>query len=493
MIKRLLILLILLVAVPCWGFDINTTNCDDSDATTFCIQTSELIVDGGANASGKGRCNDSYTTYYGANFTVCDSGDTLYIEGSVSARGQLQLLNFDGAGEYITVTNDPTAEAPRAYLSAGGAGALYIKDCKYLNVTGNANSAYTYGIYIVNTTATTGVKVLTKSDHIKLGYLEITQSDPNSGSRNGIAVTDVNTTESWVYDTFEIHHNYIHDVSYTGMYLGHNKPHLGVDDDCAGDDCPYTKDFSIHDNLFEDIGSYALNLKGVEAGSTANYIYDNIIRPSDRTSGGGYSTGLVYDADPRVAGTYLVWAGIRPKHLYAGAQVQVYGNWVEKTRGIGIEIMSENVLVYDNTVLNCGDNEWFYTQAGIGIEKNNLDGEAAQTPQIYDNIIVESVGYGIIGLDNVDSLGYLQRNIITESTVGERWGGGLTEGTGANANVYQADTDSICFTTWSDDSDYSNDDFTLCCDYDYTSIAANACGATTTPVSGVKFSGAKLN
>ena len=137
--------------------------------------------------------------------------------------------------------------------------------------------------------------------------------------------------------------------------------------------------------------------------------------------------------------------GIGVKHLYSGATAGIYDNWIEKTRGVGIKILSEAVSVYDNIILNCGDSGVTRTRAGIGIEKHNLTGETASIPQIYDNIIIKSVGNGVRGMDYYLSYGHLQRNIITESTGGERWGRGLTEATGDDANVYKDDTDLVGF------------------------------------------------
>ena len=474
MIKRLLILLILLVAVPCWGFDINTTNCDDSDATTFCIQTSETTVDGDT------RCHDSFP----GSTAACAGGDTLYLEGG--SRQGLTIQDFDGSGTYITITNDPTGGA-KATISENTYADINITNCQYLDLNGNAApGTHTYGIYAYHiSNFDNSITVSRDSDYIKLGYLEIEGrvEDPYE-SVNGIRIGYVGTPVPIVFSNFEIHHNYLHTLSYSGMYIGHNEPHLGGNGECTSNvvdgTCPYVENFSIHDNLFVDMGAYAMTFKGVVAGSTANYIYDNIVRPSDRTSGGGYSTGLQYTgfADD------LIWGGLFSKHLYAGATVEIYDNYIEKPRSMGIKVLSENISVYRNIIVGAGNGGEGRSNGAITVEYNNLDDEAWDYAQIYDNIIVQAGVYGIVGTSGEGEVNHfnLERNIIVDTPT-EYLGSDVTEGTQGSpdcseawgtqsgcANVYAADTDSICFTTWSDDSDYSNDDFTLCCDYDFTPL-----------------------
>ena len=60
---------------------------------------------------------------------------------------------------------------------------------------------------------------------------------------------------SWIFDTFEIHHKYIHDVNYAGMYLGQNEP-WNLDN-------PYIANFLVHDNIIDNSGCYGITLKGV--------------------------------------------------------------------------------------------------------------------------------------------------------------------------------------------------------------------------------------
>ena len=486
MIKRLLILLILLIlsllliAVPCWG-------------ANYTITDIEHTVDGGANESGRGRCNAGYESYAAGPWGVCTSADTIIIEGG--ARGDLKFENFDGVDDYITITNE---DSTRVVITDSGeetgTGILILNACNYVDLRGdglstndwvtNCVDASCYGIKVIAGSYQTnaGVRVKGESSNIKIGYIEYDGTN-GGGLQVGIRVQDgTGLDNDYTFDRFEIHHNYIHDTQYSGMYLGHNCPLLNCTD--AVDNDPYVSNFSIYDNLLEDMGSYGFSYKGIAAGSTENYIYNNTIK----------NTGLVY------VGEDYVKIGIGLSYFFAGSYASVYNNWIEKTIGPGLYIRGADHLVYNNTIVGCGtgdDENWGH---GIVItEYDTMDGETRDgVVQIYDNIIVEPTRYGVFSRQTVAE-GLMARNIITEAGLGEwlnKYDPGLVEGSGSSCssargtlttcpNVYQADTDSICFTTWSDDSDYSNDDFTLCCDYNYTSIAANACGATTTPFSGV--------
>ena len=82
----------------------------------------------------------------------------------------------------------------------------------------------------------------------------------------------------------------------------------------------------------------------------------------------------------------------------------------------------------------------------------------AHSNKIYDNIIIQAKRYGIYGCwethDNTH-----KRNLIGDCGIGEAGGIGLIEGTGADANIYHANVADFGFKAWSDDGDYSNDDF----------------------------------
>ena len=432
-------------------------------ATDYYIETTSTTVDGDTFCGG----------------SACDSGDLLIIRGG--NRGDLRFQDFDGAGSYITIKNEDTNRVVITENGTALLGTLSFDDCKYIDVRGDNNPSFTYGIEVINGVGgvTGTVWVSGESDHIKLGYMEIYNSGASGYGSSGIKVQDETLTNSWAFDSIEIHHNYIHDTTYSGMYLGHNRP--DDLDECAGG-CPYTANFSIHDNLLENLGSYGFNYKGLKTGSTSN-IYNNTVR----------ITGINCDGDCNCCNSESFKHGISASWICGDASVNIYNNRTEKTEGPGLSIGSGDVNVYGNIILGSGlNNDRMY---GHGIKLHNWSSCETGSPiiDIYDNIIVEANGYGIsdYGSGLVNAL--LQRNVIAESGLGawENDQGGVTAGTGANANVYDSDLDDgigdICFQQWSDDSNYSNDDFTLDCAYPYSSSGFTPTGA------GMSISGGKIN
>lgn len=427
-----------------------------AEATEYRVGLGQATVDGSSFCSG----------------SPCTALDEIIIEGG--ARGRLTLQNFAGAGSYITIKNDSSGIRPTLTGSTNQAATLLVTNCKYIDLRGDGDPGnHTYGIHVINLHSSGALKVMGESDHIKLSYLEIEQSGTEL-SQSGITVNDSNLTSAWTYDTFEIHHNYIHNVSYAGMYLGHNKP--------GADDNPYLANFSIHDNILEDLGSYGFTYKGIRAGSVDNFIFNNTVRSSNRAAGS--STGLVMDESQCTgdnapyfgcsgAGEGDVSAfkmGFGVSWLYGTAAVDIHDNWVEKTKGPGIKVVQSHVDVHANFLLGCGIQSSSRWGHGIYLQEWNSAETGSPTIQLYDNIIVEPVGYGISDNGGNTPTALLQRNIIVEAGLGEfeNSGGSVTEGIDNNANVFDTDADNICFTSWSDDGDYSNDDFTLTCLYPYS-------------------------
>jgi len=399
------------------------------DAADYLVSTSTSIVDGDTFCGG----------------SACKSSDTIIIKGG--ARGGLKFQDFNGAGSYITITNENTNPDSKVEITndgAGGWGVLSLSNCKYVDLRGDNDGDLAYGIKVINDgtpVRSASVWVYGDSDYIKLGYLEIAFDGNTIISGNGIHVQDSSRTSSDDFDTFEIHHNYIHDTRYTGMYLGHNNPKVNQDDQ------PGLKNFSIHDNLLEDIGTYGLNIKGGNGGKFE--FYNNTIR---RT---GLADGIWF------SGTHSFYSGIKIQWFSDGAYVNIYDNWFEKTKGPGI-LLSAGIgyggphNVYNNIVVGCGTGN--DSQFGHGIVIHFYSSGV----EIYENIIIQAAGYGIYGNSSAIPISTRERNKIGDCGLGESGGSkGLPEGTGVDADQYYADVATFNFPEWSDDGNYSNDHFKL--------------------------------
>ena len=377
--------------------------------------------------------------YVELNTTVVDgsqytANDTIVIRAG--NRGGLKFQNFNGNGNYITITNEKTTPSTQVEIDGiSDRGCLSISNCKYIDLGGNNDAGLEYGIKVINddtSQSKASVWVYGESDHIKISNLEITCEGGTSRLGIGIYVADDTLTSAWTFNTFEIHHNYIHDMRYSGIHAGQNDP--------GKYNIPYVGTFSIHDNLLENIGSYGITYKGVNEPN--NYIYNNVI----------IKTGLI-PGDLPVRALH----GIGVQYTRTGIYIDIYNNWIEKTVGPGLKIDGNNHLIHNNTICGCGssnDESW-----GNGIVVHPLSGITSDV-ELYDNIIIQPYRYGIRTLENCSNISY-KRNLIGDAGIGEAYGTGLIAGTGADANIYHDNVADFGFNTWSNDGDYSNDDFTI--------------------------------
>ena len=376
--------------------------------------------------------------YVELNTTVVDgsafTADDIIVIRAGTREG-LRFINFNGNGQYITIMNEKTTPSNKVIINGrSGYGCLSISNCKYIDLRGNNDTTLEYGIKVINDiipVVSGSVWVYGESDHIKLSHLEITCEGNTSTTGVGIQVQDGNLTTAWIHDTIEIHHNYIHNTRYCGMYLGSNRPDIN--------NRPYTANFSVHDNLLEDLGSYGMTMKGVHSTSGITHIYNNTIK----------RTGLVYNA---TAGEKR--NGIVTHYYYGSTYANVYGNWIEATKGAGLLIGNGAHQVYDNIIVGCGTENNPAFGHGIIVYEH-------QTSTIYDNIIIQPVRLGISHNWGTGSCN-LYRNLIGDPGIDYiKSDPVLIEGTGDDANWKEADVADFGFKIWSDDGDYSNDDFTI--------------------------------
>ena len=385
------------------------------DAKDYTVRTGTGIVDGDTFCGGR----------------ACTSSDTIILKGG--ARGNLLLQDFDGNGAYIHIVNQNIDPDSKVEIN----GALQLDNCQYVDLRGDNDPNLTYGIKVLNdgipSATVNSIRVMGKSDHIKISYIEVAFDGNTTSSGNGILISDAAESAAWIWDTFEIHHNYIHGARYAGMYLGQNEPY-------AKDD-PVIANISVHDNIIDDSGAYGMVLKGVSKSSGVCTIYNNKIRV----------TGLVTKKSNAFK------SGISCHSFYGSAYAKIYNNRVENTVGAGMKFGKSNHQVYNNVVLGCGksgDAQW---ASGILLYYN------ADSADVYDNIIIKPTGYGIYAT-HITSNCTDSRNRIGDAGLGERYvtsSNGMTEGTGSNANTYHPDVAHFNFSAWSDDGDYSNDTFSM--------------------------------
>ena len=523
MIKRLFYILaiVLFASVGCDAFDINATDCDDADATTWCIQTTDSTIT-------DADCGGS-----------CDGGDTIYLEGG----NRTVDLNIQASGttdNYITITNYPSDERVVFNKQDNTPAILFTNDASWIDLRGDGLSGNDwvegctdvscYGIVIQQeieeSAGSSMIRVQNSdSDNIKIGYIEIDATNNNFYGCTGIRVDSVGLSSAVTLSNYEIHHNYVHDTGYAGFYLGNNDFYNDPDVDGS----PGIENFNVHRNLLEDLGTYGMTLKGIAETNTLSEVHNNIIRPHDRTAGnwatgnnrpsgtaqtgssssitlasGEYVTTIdgsriyilsgacsgqnreitTYSTTTKIAGITPNWTactpdgtsnyeirgylahGITSAYIY-GEVVKYYANRIEKTYGEGITIhhsygegAADNLEVFNNLILGVGEVDTIVNGNGIVISCGTTN------PTIYNNTIIKPTQYGISTYKNCGdgSSAYHYDNLIVDPGISytyEDSGDTLTAGAVNYANTEKATVAEVGFVTWLDDDDYSNDNFDL--------------------------------
>jgi len=400
--------------------------------------------------------------------SACTKNDTIIIDGGT--RGGILFKNLDGVDGYITVTNDPDDQVILDESQGGisGTGMFDIRSCNYVNFQMDNNASYdcdtSYsnvitngndpqcGVVIRKTTSAGGSIVTTgDNDYIKISYFEIYHESSSGSSESGIQIqsgTDFSgytAADTVVLSNFEIHHNYIHDTRYAGMYLGNNDPDTN--------DNPYLQDFNVHDNYLKDLGEYGITLKGSKSGTLT--LNANIVD----------TTGVGYDGGWRTDSAFFYF-GLKNNWLEDTVTSNITNNYIFNSYSYGIGLDSQyggagvTINVSGNTIVNPGTgyggdataaNTWCHGIVAM------YDGSSDYN--IYDNAVVRSNGYGI--QVNNTAAADLDRNIICDwALTGDADGiDGGTLGTGNDANMSESDCADVGFKSWDGDSNYSDDDF----------------------------------
>lgn len=406
----------------------------------YTVSTSTQTVDG--------------DTYCGGS--ACTSSDTIIVDGG--ARNNLLFQDFNGDGVYITIKNKSTGDDVVITDNASvGYGVLSFYNCAWVDFRGDNNSGEAYG-FLVNSSGSRsgGIFVYGQSHHLKISYVEANTTGNSNNGACTMQVQDPILGDEYTFTYIEIHHNYFHDSKYDQLYVGHNCP-SGVCPDYSNDDHPHVGNISIHDNIFENSGTYGFNLKGNVSGPSE--IYNNII-----TGTGVNAYWVNYPLSHEFfCGLKITWGS-------DGSVINIHDNWIEDTLGPGILIaqaytssqlnstdggLGATYNIYDNVLVNTGTGSDATFAHGIISHYHTF-----ANVNVEDNVIIQSYGYGLY-VTQSDCVMHGERNYIGDTESGEsgigQVGATLTEGTGADANIYQADVANLGFHKWSDDDDYSND------------------------------------
>lgn len=257
-------------------------------------------------------------------------GDTVCL--NVGDYSRLRFYDFTG-----TVTN------PITITNSGGlvhmnqvTDTVDLDDCQYTRFTGAGYSGLTYGIKLVRR-----LRIRDHSRNVEIDHIEMYDDDV------GLSIANSEDREDFWY--FNIHDNYLHDITDEAMYIGTDNPVNGL------------KYVTVCTNTIDSVG------EGIQVGWTAGYcrIHDNTITDINTELSG----------DPCYAAIATV-DGVD--------DFDIYRNSIIDSDRRGISIQDGGGEVWNNLIVNTGH----YTPSSA---IRNFTSDVV----MYNNTIITSTEYGI--------------------------------------------------------------------------------------------------
>lgn len=274
---------------------------------------------------------------------------------------------------------------------------ISVRNCSFVDFTGNGHSEIQYGIFIQKVGNGGGITFEKLSTNISVSFFEIA----NVKLAAIIAKSDPNCTfESLrgnftMYDVM-IHDNYIHDVEAEAIYIGHSY-YNGFIMNCDGTDTlvlPHVVEgVYVYKNVINRTGRNAFQIGSAFADCK---IYDNLIS---------------YDSQ---AETYNQMGGII---IGGGSVCDCFNNRISDGKGSGIEVFGRgNFMIYNNLIEYPGREyqpdtaHYVYPKHGIFVKDVNTDPDAKI--QIFHNTIISPKSDGILFTNENFTGSQIQNNII---------------------------------------------------------------------------------
>ncbi|MDA3960819.1 MAG: hypothetical protein PF961_08515 [Planctomycetota bacterium] len=338
--------------------------------------------------------NPSLPWTYGTVVTVpAQAGDTLRI--APGTYHQLVFWNLRGtAAQPIRVVNGNGRVTVR---SSTGWGAVVLYNCRHLRLTGTGSAAHEYG-FLAGTTRNGAHTVQVLGD---AGQLEIDHVEVDSAGFAGFNVKNetkpggVYNRGSYVMRDINLHHNFAHDTSGEGFYLGHTF-YNGIDTNKDGTiEYPhYIENLTVEYNRTLRTGA-----EGIQVGSTRsglvmrfNRVEQAGIAPFDSFQNNGIQVGMS--------------AGL------------VLGNVVSDAAGNGIIVLGQgdNRLIA-NVVVRAGSNGFFVDER-LSSAESIARGGAPVGPgwTLCNNTVVDSGEAGMRLYGDLVPVNVLRNNLFIGGT-----------------------------------------------------------------------------
>ncbi len=299
-----------------------------------------------------------------------------------------------------------TAEEPITIINTGGQvhitnttwGAIELKDCQHVIITGTGDANYRYGFLLEGKSA--GVGLTEYSSDITVEFVEIagvyseTSQETFPYTFFGIvAKKDFGgtlpdgATEFPVFDNLVIHDNYIHGV-HEGMYIGETtSPGMEL------------RNMRIHNNIVVDTYKEAIQIANtvtgfevynnlmLRAGIEGRYGHKNLLQIGDNSQGAVFNNILI---DCPAYGLICLGTG----------KIDVYNNYFEQNRGIfsddrNIIFPEAEMRIYGNYFkdIQTGDNDFQV----IKYYNNQMD---LYVHDNFYNVPDSELAYGFLNVQN---------------------------------------------------------------------------------------------
>jgi hypothetical protein len=295
--------------------------------------------------------SDADSDYLEAGSSVFDPGPGDIIKVDASRTKSIKIVGMEGTKEQpITIIND----GGQVHIQTANWGAIELKNCKHVVVSGRGDPNYRYGFILEGTTAGLGITELCSD--ITVEFVEIggvfTPGNYNEWSFFGIvAKKDFAGNPPTPYPQFNnliIHDTYIHDV-HEGMYLGETKS-PGME----------FRGMRVYNNVvintFREAIQIANSVQDVE-------IYNNILKNSGRDDDFAHGNSLQIgdNSQTKIYNNILIECPIYGVIVFGTGQIEISNNYFENTRGI---FSDDRKFIFDDAEMHINNNYFKDTKIG---------------------------------------------------------------------------------------------------------------------------------
>lgn len=362
--------------------------------------------------TGNGR-----TTINGDTFCSgkCNPGDIIILPPGTTNDG-LYIMNLHGDDKNPIMIKNTAGEktiidTKYSKIHPVYGNGILIQSSKHLKIDGSnglneSNESFlTYGIRITNC-AYKGVFLNKGTDEIELQYIEIDNVGNDGYNQQGIGIKEnskigeENVPQGTILKGLYIHHNYVHNTTTEGIYLGASGSCSGSLPDCCNslddsDDAVIWENVKVYNNKIESTGWDAIS---VSCCQTSN-VFENTITNAGLGKFPSIGQGV----------------GLSLNKGFGGA---VYSNKIINTQKQGISWQGTGKTdIYNNIVANVGQMSTAISYERIGIADAGDDNVYLT---IKYNTIINSP-FEAIRLQS-NQIGLIQDNLYVKVGVANSYG-----------------------------------------------------------------------